>query len=181
MEKELEIKLLNLDMKEPESSLIKKGASLIAHENQKNIIVSSSTGNFKSKGDYLRIRLIDDLLNKKYFKYLTFKKLKNNKEIRESEEYTIQFDDLDNLKNILASLGYDEFELNLKERYSYKYKDLRIDFDFWDRESFPFDYVEVEFKSYEQLELFLKEFNISKESASTKSIGELKKMYFKGI
>ncbi|WP_300411014.1 class IV adenylate cyclase [Lagierella sp.] len=181
MEKELEIKILNIDFKELESLLIAKGAEKIAHEDQQNIIVSSDKLHFENKGDYLRIRIVKDLLSNNLYKYLTLKRLKDNSEFRESEEYTIRFDDLENLKVILKNLGYGNFESNFKERYSYKYKNLRVDFDYWDKSSFPFDYVEVEALTRSDLDLFLKEFKISKENTTSKSIKELKEEYFKGI
>ncbi|MEJ8751033.1 class IV adenylate cyclase [Lagierella sp. ICN-221743] len=180
MEKELEVKLINIDLEEFKNSLLKKGASLTHHEKQENILISSKTANIICDRDYMRIRLVKDLLNNKSYNYLTYKKMVEDSEFKRAEEYTIEFDNLSNLKKILEFIKLDDFESTFKERFSYSYKNIRIDFDYWDRNSFPFDYAEIEANSEEELNKFLDEFSISRENISSKSIKELREEY-KGI
>lgn len=177
MELEIEVKILNIDLDSLKKELLDKGSSLISHEIQKNILITSSKYDLIDQNDYLRIRLVEDILNKKKYNYLTYKKLKSDLKYRKSEEYTISFDNLDNLKNILKFVSLDNFNITTKERLSYIYKDLRIDFDYWDRNSFPYDYVEVESPNEKILNDFLVEFGIDKKNISTKSIVQLKEEF----
>ena len=180
MERELEVKLINIDLEDFKSSLLKNGASLTHHEKQENILISSTTAKLICDRDYMRIRLVEDLLNNKSYNYLTYKKMVEDSEFKRAEEYSIQFDDLTNLKKILEFIKLDSFESTFKERFSYSYNNIRIDFDYWDRNSFPFDYAEIEANSEEELNEFLEEFKISIENISSKSIKELREEY-KGI
>lgn len=177
MERELEVKLINIDLEEFKNLLLKKGASLTHHEKQENILISSTKTKLICDSDYMRIRLVKDLLNNKSYNYLTYKKMVEDSEFKKAEEYTIQFDDLSNLKKILEFIKLDSFQSTFKERFSYSYNNIRIDFDYWDRNSFPFDYAEIESSSEEKLNDFLDEFNISKENISSKSIKELREEY----
>lgn len=180
MERELEVKLINIDLADFKRELLKNGASLIHHEKQENILISSKTEKIICGSDYMRIRLVKDMLSGKSYNYLTYKKMVGDSEFKRAEEYTIQFDDLSNLKKILEFIKLDSFESTFKERFSYSYKNIRIDFDYWDRNSFPFDYAEIEANSEEELIEFLNEYNISRENISSKSIKELREEY-KGI
>lgn len=180
MERELEVKLINIDLEDLKNLLLKKGASLTHHEKQENILISSKTSNLICDRDYMRIRLVKDLLNNKSYNYLTYKKMVEDSEFKRAEEYTIEFDNLSNLKKILEFIKLDDFVSTFKERFSYSYKNIRIDFDYWDRNSFPLDYAEIEANSKEELNKFLDEFSISRENISSKSIKELREEY-KGI
>ena len=180
MERELEVKLINIDLADFKRELLKNGASLTHHEKQENILISSKTEKIICGSDYMRIRLVKDMLSGKSYNYLTYKKMVEDSEFKRAEEYTIQFDDLSNLKKILEFIKLDSFESTFKERFSYSYKNIRIDFDYWDRNSFPFDYAEIEANSEEELIEFLNEYNISRENISSKSIKELREEY-KGI
>ena len=180
MERELEVKLINIDLADFKRELLKNGASLTHHEKQENILISSKAEKIICGSDYMRIRLVKDMLSGKSYNYLTYKKMVEDSEFKRAEEYTIQFDDLSNLKKILEFIKLDSFESTFKERFSYSYKNIRIDFDYWDRNSFPFDYAEIEANSEEELIEFLNEYNISRENISSKSIKELREEY-KGI
>lgn len=180
MERELEVKLINIDLADFKRELLKNGASLTHHEKQENILISSKTEKIICGSDYMRIRLVKDMLSGKSYNYLTYKKMVEDSEFKRAEEYTIQFDDLSNLKKILEFIKLDSFESTFKERFSYSYKNIRIDFDYWDRNSFPFHYAEIEANSEEELIEFLNDYNISRENISSKSIKELREEY-KGI
>ena len=180
MERELEVKVINIDLDDFKNRLLKKGAILSHHEEQENILISSKTIKLISDKDYMRIRLVKDMLNNESYNYLTYKKMVEDAEFKKAEEYTIEFDDLTNLKKILEFIKLDSFKSTFKERFSYLYNNIRIDFDYWDRNSFPFDYAEIEANSEEELNSFLNEFDISKENISSKSIKKLREEY-KGI
>lgn len=173
MEKELEFKLLGLDFKKYKAIVEKKGAELIAHELQKNTVIDSSVFPLIDKNCYLRIREVKDLINNENDIEFTFKKKIENKLARENLEYTTNISNSENLIEILKNLKFDKYIVGFKERWSYKYRDLRLDFDKWDEDTYPYPYIEIEAKNEEDLYEFLKEFNIDKEHISLKSIKDL--------
>lgn len=92
---------------------------------------------------------------------------------RENLEYTIEFNNRENLINIFKNLKLDKFITGTKERYSYKYNNLRLDFDIWDKNTYPYPYIEVEALNEKDMYEFLKDFGIDKKHISLKSITEL--------
>lgn len=176
MERELEVKLLGLDVKEFEEKLIDLGAELIAREYQKNITINSTLHPIdnKNKG-YLRIRHTKDLINDEECYYFTFKEQITNKGIRENLEHTIEFNSEEELLNILNCLGYDIYDVGYKSRVSYIYKKARFDIDTWDEKTYPFPYIEIEVENRDALEKIINELNIDSKAISTMSIAELKK------
>lgn len=70
MERELEVKIINIDLDDFKNRLLKKGAILSHHEEQENILISSKTIKLISDKDYMRIRLVKDMLNNESYNYL---------------------------------------------------------------------------------------------------------------
>ena len=176
MERELEVKLLGLDVKKFENLLIERKAELIAREYQKNITINSSTHPIDNKNmGYLRIRHTKDLLHSKEKFYFTFKEQITNKGIRENLEHTIEFDSEEELLNILRCMGYDIYDTGYKNRTSYLYENARFDIDVWDENTYPYPYIEVEVESREALEKILSELKVDNKAISTMSIADLKK------
>lgn len=173
MEKELEVKLLSKDLDRIKEDLLKKGAILIAHEYQDNILINSSKNPIKDL-DYMRIRILEDVHKNISRKELTYKKRVTDSKLREYNEYTISFDDLDNMISILKMLGYDIFEASKKERKSFTYKNSRFDFDRWDEDFFSYPYLEIEVSKEEDLDRLVEDLNINRDEISRKSIKELK-------
>lgn len=174
MERELEFKILGLDFELLRSLVVEKGGVLISHEQQKNTVVDSKEFPLIDDDCYLRIREIKDILNNSENIEFTFKKKIKNEVARENLEYTTNIDNVDNLIEILKNLKFNEYIIGYKERYSYEFKNLRLDFDRWDKETYPYPYLEIEAEKEEDLYEFLKEFNIDKKHVSLKSITDLK-------
>ena len=57
MEREIELKILNLDLKELENKLIELGAQYLGEEHQENIRINSTGHKIYKKVGYLRIRV----------------------------------------------------------------------------------------------------------------------------
>ena len=76
---------------------------------------------------------------------------------------------------ILKNLGFDKIEVGYKDRKSYEFLDARIDFDTWDKDTYPFPYMEIEVKDMKHLNEVSKVLGLSQENISTKSIVELRK------
>lgn len=172
MEREIEVKLLNIDVKDFENKIKSLGADLIRRENQKNMTINSSNHLISKDRGYCRIRISES--DGKIKKYFTFKENISTDGARDNLEHTIEFDDEDELLKILDLLGYDKINIGTKERIKYTFDGLIIDIDTWDKNTYPSPYVEVEGKSIEDIYSFIDKLKIDRKNISTLSIAELK-------
>lgn len=175
IEREKEVKILNVNIEDIEERLVSLGAIKISEEKQVNTLIDSRDNPIKSKFEgYLRIRETRDLINGKEDLMLTLKKSISNFGIRDNMEYTVNIDNKEVLLEILNNLGFDMVEEGFKHRKSYEYKNTRVDIDVWDKNTYPYPYIEVEFKNEEDLNLVIEDLKIDKSKISTKSIKQLK-------
>lgn len=180
MVKELEVKILNIDIEELEKNLINLGAQIISKEEQENITIDSSNNPLNNylKG-YLRIRISKDLLSGKISQTFTLKEQLENLELRENIEHNIEVEDGIELLKVLEKIGYDKIHRGFKSRVSYKLQDARFDIDTWDKETYPYPYAEIEVSKEEDLQKYLKLLKIPEESVSKLSISELREKLLK--
>lgn len=176
MERELEVKVLGMDLDRLEKKIIALGGELIGKEIQENILIDSKARPIKSYLDgYLRIRETKDLLKDEKRINFTLKKNMDLKGIRDNIEINAGIKDKNKLLKILEELGFDKIERGYKERKSYRLKAGRIDFDKWDERTYPYPYVEIEVDSRKHLNDIISLLEIPQENISTKSIVELRK------
>lgn len=175
MERELEVKVLGLDLDALEKKILSLGGKLIAKELQVNTLIDSKNRPIKSYLDgYLRIRETTDLLTDKVNVNLTLKKNVNLEGIRDNVELNANVEDKDAVLEILKDLGFDDIEVGNKERKSYELNGARFDFDKWDEKTYPFPYMEIEVSSIKHLNEVMTLLEIPQENISTKSIVDLK-------
>lgn len=176
MEKELEVKVLGIDIKKIEEKIIDLKGQLIADEVQVNTLIDSKARPIKESLDaYLRIRETEDLLSGKSNVVLTLKKNIENENLRENIELNSEIEDKETVLEILKSLGFDNIKVGYKERKSYRLNRARIDLDRWDKETYPFPYVEIEVESHKHLNEIVDLLEIPRKNISNKSIIELQK------
>ena len=176
MEKELEVKVLGIDIGKIEEKIIQLKGQLIADEVQVNTLIDSKARPIKESLDaYLRIRETEDLLSGKSKVVLTLKKNIENEKLRENIELNSEIEDKETVLEILKSLGFDNVKVGHKERKSYRLHGARIDLDRWDKETYPFPYIEIEVESPSHLDEILALLEIGGENISKKSIVELQK------
>lgn len=176
MVKELEVKILNIDLDEMEKRIISMGGMLIAKEVQVNTLIDSSERPIKeSINAYLRLRETKDLINDKTDFTLTLKKIISTNGLRENIELNSEVENKESVIQIFKELGYDLIDEGYKERKSYELHNARFDLDVWDKKTYPHPYMEIEVDSQESLDKVIKLLEISEENISTKSIMELKK------
>lgn len=174
--KELEVKVLNIDLEEMESKLKSLGATLIGKELQVNTLIDSKENYIQNNLDsYLRIRETKSLLKEEIKFTLTMKKNINREGIRENIEINTDISDKNAMLEILKSLGYYVFQEGHKERTSYVLNNARFDLDRWDELTYPEPYMEIEVNDEDELKEIVKLLDIPKENISTKSILELRK------
>lgn len=172
MDRELELKVLNIDLDEIEEKLISKGAKKLGVEIQKNHTFSPQNRNEFPNG-YLRIRekTIDD---KKSDTELTFKESVDSKDgVRVNNEYTTNITSTSNMIKILEEIGLVERYVGEKTRISYEYKGQRFDLDTWSKDVYPDPYMEIEFTNVNLIEEILDELEIDRDNVTNESINEL--------
>lgn len=175
MEKELEVKILGLDVDMLEEKIIKLGGVLLADEYQVNTLIDSYDKPIKTYLDaYLRIRETKDFLSGHERVVLTLKENIKSQGIRENEEFNVGLEDKETLFTILKKLGFDNIRTGYKHRKSYKLLSSRIDIDTWDKDTYPKPYIEVEVKDKKDLENLLSLLEIDEDNISTLSIVELR-------
>lgn len=175
MERELEVKVLGIDLDKLETKIVELGGKLIANEEQINTIIDSKKSPIKSHVDaYLRIRETKDLLNNRSYTNLTLKKNVNLEGIRENIELSTGLQDKDMMLEIFKNLGFDDTQIGYKERKSYELNGARLDLDRWDEKTYPFPYMEIEVESRRHLNEIISLLGVPQVNISTKSIVELK-------
>lgn len=175
MEKEIEVKVLNIDLDTMENRLKNLGAKLIAHEYQKNFILDSEDKFIERKlNSYLRVRETENLLTKEINIYLTLKKNISVDGSRKNIEHTSQIEDSISMLSILEELGYRIVQKGHKKRKSYLYESIRFDLDQWDEKTYPYPYMEIEVNDEKDLEKAIELLSIDKDNITTKSIMELR-------
>ncbi len=175
MVKELEVKVLNMDLNIVEEKIVKLGGKKLSEEFQINTLVDSYERPIKSYLDaYLRIRQTKDVLNNNESITLTLKKNIKNNDLRENIELNTEISDKDTMLQILKDLGFDKIEVGHKERISYVLEGARIDLDIWDEKTYPYPYMEIEVENKEALDNIIRILEIPLENISKKSIVELR-------
>lgn len=174
--RELEVKILNIDLNQMEEKIKKLGGKLIAKEVQVNTLIDSKDKYIEKNLDsYLRIRETKSILEDNIKYTLTMKKNVEREAIRENIETNIDISDREAMIKLLENLGYFVYQEGYKERTSYILEGARLDLDTWDKDTYPYPYMEIEVKNQDDLEQMINKLSISKENISTKSILELRK------
>lgn len=171
MHREIEVKVLNIDVDEIQKKLLDKGAVKISSEYQTNYTYVPKDKEFEN--GYLRIRerIVD---GKKEPTELTFKEYaKSRKDVRVNDEYTTEISSASNMAKILEELGVVEQYKGEKERISYSYKGQRFDIDIWDKSIYPQPYMEIEFTNVDLMDEIIEDLEIKKDNVTNDSINDL--------
>ena len=171
--KELETRIIKIDVAQIRNTLIENGAKKVKEENQINDIYDFEDGRLLAKKGYARIRTIDDLLNKKIVYYMTTKRMLSQGKFKEMEESETIVEDKNAAEGIFTSLGLILKESINKYRESYELNGSLIEIDINDVSFCPFPYIEIETDSEEKLEEIVKLLGYTMEDTTSKTIYEL--------
>lgn len=175
MSKEMEVKVLNIDKNEIENKLRQIGADLIKKEYQINTIFDSNDRKIKkNKEGYLRIRESRNLLTDDIVYIFTLKKNMSKECVRENVEIETEIQDKEALKSILEHLDLYVVHQGEKERTTYMYDNIRFDIDTWDKDTYPYPYLEIEVERKEDIERAIDLLNLNKSDVTTKSLGQIR-------
>ncbi|MDD7306171.1 MAG: class IV adenylate cyclase [Peptoniphilaceae bacterium] len=171
MHREIEVKVLNIDVDEIQKILMEKGAKKLSTEYQTNYTYVPKNGEFKN--GYLRIRekIVD---GKKEPTEITYKEnAPSRSDVRVNDEYTSEISSATNMAKILEEIGIVEQYKGEKERISYTYKGQRFDIDIWDRSVYPDPYMEIEFTNIDLMDEIIEDLGIDRANVTSESINEL--------
>lgn len=150
--KELETRIIDIDVENIRSILLSNCAEKVKMENQINDIYDFEDGRLLEKKGYARIRTVNDMLNNKVVYFMTTKKMLSQEIFKIMEENETIIEDKQMGEGIFKSLGLILKESNKKYRESYKLYDCLIEIDINDKSFCPFPYLEIETTSEEKLE-----------------------------
>lgn len=174
--KEIEVKVLNIDPEEIEKKLVKLNAEKIKNEHQVNLIFDTPGFNLhKDYKGYARIRVKRNLDNNMEKTLLTVKKNISSDGARQNIEHEVEIDSSEEMKKILADLGYELKHRGEKHRISYRYEDILFEIDTWDKDTYPEPYLELEVKDKKDIERATELLSLDRESITSKSIQQLRR------
>ena len=171
--KELETRIIKIDVASIRKLLISLGAEKVKEENQINDLYDFEDGKLLSQKGYARIRTVDDLLHNKQIIFMTTKKMLSQGKFKEMEENEVIVDNKAAAEGIYKSLGLVLKQSIQKFRESYKLEDALIEIDIKHKNICPFPYIEIETDSEEKLEKIVKLLGYTMEDTTSKTIYQL--------
>lgn len=173
MAKELETRIIDIDVDSMREKLKSLGAKMIKSENQINDIYDFEDGRLLKDKGYARIRTVNDLINSKEIIFMTTKKMLSQGKFKEMEENEVIVDNKTMAEGIFKSLGLKLHQSIKKYRESYEILDGLVEIDINDKEFCPFPYIEIETSSEQSLQNILDLIGYTMEDTTSKTIYQL--------
>lgn len=173
--KEMEIRIVNIDVDVIRTKLFSLGCTKVKEENQINLIYDFPDKKLLNNKGYARIRIVENLINNKTTNYMTVKKLLSSEKYKIMEEHETEILSSQAGKNILESLGLCLIQEIKKYRESYKFKDTLIEIDINQKDFCPFPYIEIESCYEAQLKKVVSLLGYTMEDTTSKTIYEILK------
>jgi adenylate cyclase class 2 len=150
--KELETRIIDIDVNDIREKLKKLGAKQVKVEDQINELYDFEDGRLLSQKGYARIRTTFNRITNKETIFMTTKKMLSQDTFKVMEENEIIVDNKEMAKKIFTSLGLVLTQSISKYRESYKLENALIEIDINDKNFCPFPYLEIETDSVENLD-----------------------------
>lgn len=173
--KEMEIRIIDIDVEEIRRKLLRINAPKVKQENQINNIYDFSDKRLLMSKGYARIRTVKDQLTNSTVHYITTKKLISQEKYKIMEEYESEIKDEAAAKGIFESLGLKLIQSIKKYRESYKYKNTLIEIDINDKDFCAFPYIEIESTDEAEIQEVLALLGYTFSDTTSKSIYEILK------
>ncbi|MBU3113609.1 class IV adenylate cyclase [Clostridium lacusfryxellense] len=142
--KEIETRIIDIDVQEIRQKLVNLNVVKVKQENQINNIYDFSDKRLLSNKGYARIRTVSDELTNSTIHYITTKKLISQEKYKVMDEHESEIKDEVAARGIFESLGLSLVQSIKKYRESYRYKNTLIEIDINEKEFCPFPYIEIE-------------------------------------
>lgn len=177
MAKELETRIIDIDLEALRKRLKELNAQKVKVEDQINDIYDFSDGRLLNAKGYARIRTVYDRLNEKEIIFMTTKKLLSQGKFKEMEENEVIVSDKTMAEGIFKSLGLKLHQSIKKYRESYKLENGLVEIDINDKAFCPFPYIEIETDSEKNLETIVSLLGYSMKDTTSKTIYQLIKEF----
>ncbi|PRR78219.1 CYTH domain protein [Clostridium liquoris] len=171
--KELEVKILNIDIENIRKKTTELNCVKVKEENQINNLFDFKTKDLLKQQGYARIRIVQDLLHDSTKYYMTTKKILSQDKFKIMDENEVEISDAIEGEKIFKSLGLELIQSIKKYRESYKYKNTLIEIDVNEKSFCPFPYIEIESINEEELEEVVKKLGYTMNDTTSKNIYEL--------
>jgi adenylate cyclase class 2 len=171
--KEIETRIINIDVDLMRSKLLSIHAKKVKVENQINNIYDFPGRRLLNAKGYARVRVVENMLTNKTHYYMTTKKLISQETYKIMEEHEIEISSDVEGKNIFTSLGLELVQSIKKYRESYKYKETLIEIDINDESFCPFPYIEIESSKEDELLEVITLLGYTLKDTTSKSIYEI--------
>lgn len=173
--KEIETRIIKIDVEQIRNRLKDLGAKKIKEENQINHIYDFPNKELLNNKGYARIRYINDVIENKEHYYMTVKKLISQEKYKVMEENETEILNYKEGENIFKALGLQLIESIKKYRESYEYKEVLIEIDINDKNFCPFPYIELESNNENNLKELVELLGYSMADTTSKTIYEILK------
>lgn len=173
--KELETRILDIDVEEIRNLMKKINAPKVKAENQINNIFDFEDGRLLKNKGYARVRIVEDTLTNTMVYYMTTKKMLSQDGYKVMEENEIIVSDDKEAMNLFKSLGLVLVQSVKKYRESYKYKNTLIEIDINDESFCPFPYIEIESSDEDEIKEVVNLLGYTMEDTNSKTIYEILK------
>jgi len=171
--KEIETRIIDIDVDKTIKKLIDLGAFKVKQENQINNLYDFQDRRLLNAKGYARIRIIEDTIHNCKHYYMTTKKLLSQDLYKIMDENEIEIDNPDAGDAIFKALGLELVQSISKYRESYKYKDTLIEIDINDKNFCPFPYIEIESSDEEDLKEVVQLLGYTMDATTSKTIFEI--------
>ena len=171
--KELETRIVDIDVDDIRNKLISLGAEKVKSEDQINEIYDFEDGRLLAAKGYARIRTTVDRIKGKETVFMTTKKMLSQDTFKVMEENEVIVDNKEMARKIFISLGLKLQESISKYRESYKIHDSLVEIDINDKNFCPFPYLEIETTSIEKLEEIVKLLGYTLEDTTSQTIYDI--------
>ncbi|SKA85242.1 adenylate cyclase, class 2 [Caloramator quimbayensis] len=172
--KEIEVKVLKIDIEKTREDIINLGGKLIKKEFQENYYYKLPESLSNQKG-YIRIRKVHNLLDGSRKILLCIKTLISQEKYRTCDEHEFEVSNFKECTLFLEAMKLSYIKSENKHRESYSIDNSLIEIDTWDKDVFPEPYIEIEAACEEDIFNLLSKLNINKNKATSKSLEEIKK------
>jgi len=169
--KEIEVKVIDIDVKQIKELLINLNAKKIKEEFQENYFFDLPIQN----DGYIRIRKTKNLMDNTEKIILTSKLIISKGLTRQTIENDVIINSVEAGINFLKSIGINFSKKATKHRESFLFNNCIIDFDTWNKEEFPFPYIEIESENESFILETIKLLKIDPSNVTSKTLNEIKK------
>lgn len=171
--KELETRIIDIDINNIRKILTEINALKIKEENQINNIYDFCDKRLIKNKGYARIREIEDIMHNTTRCYMTTKKLLSQDKFKVMEENEVEINNSNQGKNIFKSLGLELVQSIKKYRESYRYKNTLVEIDINEQSFCPFPYIEIETSNEDELKEIVNLLGYTLKDTTSKTIYEI--------